>query len=588
MRLTGIFCWFARALCLLCRAAGVAVHHVRHRKYAAITGGTMSGLGKGTVISSLGWLLKALGLRVTVIKIDPYLNIDAGTMAPREHGEVYVLKDGAEVDLDFGNYERALNVTLTGDHSITAGKIYRQVIEKERKGEYLGRTVQLVPHVTDAVQDWIERIAEVPVDGKEGPPDICLIELGGTAGELESLVHLEALRCFSRRVGPENFALVHLGFVACTGDGEQKTKPTQQSIQVFVLAVKDICGLRVQVIQELRKSGLKADWVFRRSKQALGDAAREKIAHFGELPKEHVVSVHDVPNLYRVPLMLEEQNVGAFVCEVKIGIVGKYTRSSDAYLSVVKALQHAAIEAALEVDIRWIAAENLETQMQQKHPAEYEEARTEMQNVDGVVCPGGFGDRGVEGKILSSRFCRRNSKPFLGICLGLQTAVIGFARDELQMEHANSEEFDSNSNNPKVVVSMPEVSTEELGGTMRLGSRPTVITDRASLASKLYDHRQTIYERHRHRYEVKPAIVPELEAKGLMFTGRGDGGQRMEIAEIPSHPYFVCCQFHPEYESRPMAPAPLFLGLVLAAKGRLENRLKQNGGQLGLLSTDAN
>ncbi|CEM19696.1 unnamed protein product [Vitrella brassicaformis CCMP3155] len=571
-------------------------------KYLVITGGTLSGLGKGTTISSLGVVLKSLGLRVTSIKIDPYLNIDAGTMSPYEHGEVYVLEDGGEVDLDLGNYERFLDITLTREHNITTGKIYQQVIEKERKGEYLGKTVQVVPHVTDAIQEWIERIAHLPVDRKKGPPDICLIEVGGTVGDIESSVYLEALQQFSFKVGLDNFCLCQVGFVPVMGVvGEQKTKPTQHSVR------------------ELRQAGLKPDFIFCRSEAPLGEAARHKIALFGQCPKDHVISVHDVSNIYHVPLMLEQQHVGPLICDrlhlhprplsplaknrhlmvpynlanwakmaqrvdaieetVTIGVVGKYTGLSDSYLSVIKALNHAATEAGLKVDICWIESTDLEPQMQHECADKYDEAWRKIQAVEGVLCPGGFGDRGIEGKALSARFCRQNGKPYLGICLGLQTAVIEFAREVLQMDNANSEEFDKDTTQ-KVVVFMPEVSQTHMGGTMRLGTRPTIIKDPSSLAFKLYDHQHTIHERHRHRYEVNPAMVAALESKGFIFTGHDQDGQRMEIGEIPDHPYFVCTQFHPEFKSRPMSPSPVFLGLILAAKGRLTERLEQGGGKL--------
>eukprot|EP00921_Rhytidocystis_pertsovi_P016020 GHVQ01025332.1.p1 GENE.GHVQ01025332.1~~GHVQ01025332.1.p1 ORF type:complete len:670 (+),score=61.44 GHVQ01025332.1:143-2152(+) len=567
-------------------------------KYLVVTGGTMSGLGKGTTISSLGVVLKNCGLNVTAMKIDPYLNVDAGTMSPYEHGEVYVLEDGGEVDLDLGNYERFLNITLTKDHNLTSGKVYQSVISRERRGCYLGKTVQMVPHVTTEIQSWIRRVSRLTVSRKRVSPDVCLIEVGGTVGDIESSVYLEALQQFRSSVGESNFCLCHVSYVPIMGVvGEQKTKPTQTSVK------------------ELRQAGLKPDFIFCRCEAELTTGTREKIAMFSQVPAKHVISVHDVSNIYRVPLLIEAQNVGALITKrlsvslrppspmaggrvyncpsnlknwrrlaeredetkaecVGIGIVGKYTGLAS--------LQHAAIEAGLHLKVMWIESSDLEEQTRQSGPegaAKYEAAWAKLHAAQGIVCPGGFGDRGIEGKAASAGYCRKVKKPYLGICLGMQTAVIDFARDVLGLEGANSEEFDPDSPH-KVIVSMPEHDVEHKGGTMRLGKRPTFIRNSESLAYKLYDHQEQVDERHRHRYEVNPEFVSRFEASGLLFVGSDQTKQRMEIAELRGHPYFMCVQFHPEFQSRPMSPAPTFLGLVLASVGKLSERLQRKGGFL--------
>jgi CTP synthase len=575
-------------------------------KYVVVTGGTVSGLGKGTCISSLGVVLRMHGLRVTAIKIDPYLNVDAGTMSPFEHGEVYVLEDGGEVDLDLGNYERFLDVTLGRSHNITSGKIYDQVIKRERTGEYLGKTVQLIPHVSDAIQEWISTVAANPVDRQPGQPDVCLIELGGTVGDIESMVYLEALQQMMCKVGEENFIMIHVGFVPMMGVvGEQKTKPTQLSVRL------------------LREAGLKPDFLFCRSENPLEEATRKKLSLFCQMKDSNVVSLHDVSNIYRVPIMLADQNVGVEICkrlglnhrvldsnqtrdlgtpmqtdsladwkvvadrvdqlteEVIIGIVGKYTGLQDSYLSVIKSLKHAAIEAGLHLVLEWIESGDLEPNMRQQDAQRYDSAWRRLKQVNGVLCPGGFGDRGVEGKAACAKYCRESHVPYFGICLGLQTAVIDYARSELGWEDANSTEFNENTKHP-VVMFMPEVSTTTMGGTMRLGNRVTIIRDQESLAGKLYGKQPVVYERHRHRYEVNPAMVPALEGKGLRFTGQDERGQRMEIVELPPsvHPFFLATQFHPEFRSRPMQPSPPFLGFVLASVGKLKDRLDSDGGSL--------
>jgi len=578
-------------------------------KYVVITGGTISGLGKGTTISSIGVVLRSFGVRVTAIKIDPYLNIDAGTMSPFEHGEVYVLEDGGEADLDLGNYERFLDLTLTSRHSMTSGKVYDRVIKQERTGAYLGKTVQMVPHVTDAIQEWIRDTAQKPVDGSGKCPEVCLVELGGTVGDIESAVYLEALQQFQFQVGKGNFLMVHLGMLPVIGaTGEQKTKPCQHSVKL------------------LREAGLKPDLLMCRSEQPLDQATRRKLSLFCQVAPECVVSLHDVSNLYRVPLLLAEQNVGQLICqhlclqrgpdkvaptlplsseaiphgaeskrlgdweilaqrmdkwttEVSIALVGKYTGNPDAYASVVKALQHAALEAGVRLNLSWVDSCALEPNTEKVDPKSYDAAWKALRSVQGVLVPGGFGSRGIEGKVATANYCRTSGIPYLGICVGLQTAVIEFARNQLGWEGANSTEFDEATPHP-VVVFLPEASTLVMGGTMRLGSRATIIHDPSALSCKLYGGSPVIYERHRHRYEVNASCVPMMEKHGLHFAGQDDRGQRMELCELRGHPFFIACQFHPEFKSRPARPGPLFLGLVLAAQGKLEQRLEADGEKL--------
>jgi CTP synthase len=579
-------------------------------KYLFVTGGTISGLGKGTAISSLGVVLKSHGLKVTAIKIDPYLNVDAGTMSPFEHGEVYVLEDGGEADLDLGNYERFLDILLTADHSVTSGKIYDQVIKRERTGHYLGKTVQMVPHVTDAIQEWIMGTAQKPVDKTGGCPEICLVELGGTVGDIESAVYLEALQQFQFKVGPENFLMVHVGMVPVVGaTGEQKTKPCQHSVKL------------------LRQAGVKPDLILTRCEQPLLDSTREKLSLFCQVPKQNIISLHDISNLYSVPVLLAEQDAGKLVCnhfrlcdnvaaigptlslgdfsmerstmagvrlgdwqimadrvdacgmEVIIALVGKYAGNHDAYVSVIKGLKHASIEAGLHLVIEWVDSQELEPNMLQIDSKRYDSAWRRLKAAHGVLVPGGFGDRGTEGKIMAANYCRTSDTPYFGICLGFQVAVIDFARSVVGWESANSAEFDESTPHP-VVVFMPEASRTQMGGTMRLGSRVTILRNDKAISTKLYGGNAVVYERHRHRYEVNPSCVKALEAKGLCFVGQDERGLRMELAEIPDHRFFVGCQFHPEFKSRPSRPSPLFCGLVLASAGLLEKRLEEDGGVL--------
>ncbi|CAL0316483.1 unnamed protein product [Lupinus luteus] len=556
-------------------------------KYVLVSGGVVSGLGKGVTASSVGVVLKACGLRVTSIKIDPYLNIDAGTMSPFEHGEVFVLDDGGEVDLDLGNYERFLDVTLTKDNNITTGKIYQSVLEKERRGDYLGKTVQVVPHITDAIKDWIESVAVIPVDRNEGPADVCVIELGGTVGDIESMPFIEALRQLSFSVGPDNFCLIHVSLIPVLGVvGEQKTKPTQHSVR------------------ELRALGLTPHLLACRSAEPLLQSAKDKLSQFCHVPMNSILNIHDVPNIWHIPLLLRNQNAHHSILQqlnllsnatppdlqrwtemaesydnltesVRIAMVGKYVGLTDSYLSVVKALLHACVARSLRPSIDWIAASDLEDESAKSTPEGHAAAWETLKSAACVLVPGGFGDRGVKGMMLAAKYARENNVPYLGICLGMQISVIEFARSVLGWERANSVEFDAQTPNP-VVIFMPEGSRTHMGSTMRLGSRRTFLQAPDSITSKLYGNSEYVDERHRHRYEVNPDLIGTLEEAGLKFVGKDESGKRMEILELPSHPFYVGVQFHPEFKSRPGRPSALFLGLILAATRKLEAHISRH------------
>ena len=545
-------------------------------KYVVVTGGVLSGLGKGITASSIGVLLKSAGLRLTSVKIDPYLNSDAGTMSPFEHGEVFVLDDGGEVDLDLGNYERFLDVSLTRDNNITTGKVYANVIEKERRGDYLGKTVQVVPHITNEIQDWIERVAHVPADGSDDTPDACIIELGGTVGDIESAPFIEALRQFQFRVGQENVCFVHVSLVPVMGPvGEQKTKPTQHTVK------------------ELRGLGIIPDILVCRSEKPLEDETRAKLAAFCHVGTDAVVSAHDVSNLYQIPISLYQQSVLMKVSnhlgfevpdslpllddwramadkvdqleeEVNIAMVGKYTGLSDSYLSVIKALQHSAFAVDRKLVIDWIESTDLDPNDVTENHAE---AWDILRAADGILVPGGFGSRGVEGKIAAANYARMNNVPYLGVCLGLQIATIEFCRNVLGLDGANSTEFDEDSPNPAVIF-MPEISKTHMGGTMRLGTKPTPFLVEDCKMRRLYGGSEHVDERHRHRYEVNPELIEKIEDAGLKYVGKDETGQRCEIMELEGHPYFVGTQYHPEFKSRPYRPSPPFLGLLMAATGR--------------------
>ncbi|XP_065156958.1 CTP synthase isoform X2 [Atheta coriaria] len=560
-------------------------------KYILVTGGVISGVGKGVISSSFGTILKCCGIEVTSIKIDPYINLDAGTFSPYEHGEVFVLDDGGEVDLDLGNYERFLNITLHHDNNITTGKIYKMVIDRERQGDYLGKTVQVVPHITDAIQEWCERVSRIPVSDSGKTPEVCIIELGGTIGDIESMAFVEAFRQFQFRVKRENFCTAHVSLVPQPrSTGEQKTKPTQASVR------------------ELRGLGLSPDIIVCRSERPIDQTVKNKISNFCHVAPEQVICIPDLSSIYEVPIFMESHGIVAYLndrlklninpvlparkfmrqwielshrienlrTDVTIALVGKYTRLEDSYTSITKALQHAANMLGYNIKINFIEATNLESETLKDEPVAYHESWSSLVQSEGVIVPGGFGKRGVEGKIAASKWCRDNNKPFLGICLGFQTAVIEFSRHVLKLADAHSAECEETTKNP-VIIDMPEHNTGQMGGTMRLGKRTTVFKKDVDFSKlkRLYGNKDKIEERHRHRFEVNPAYIESLEEAGLKFVGVDVEATRMEIFEMDNHPYYVGTQFHPEYLSRPMSPSAPFIGLVLAAKKKLRSYLSK-------------
>jgi CTP synthase len=530
-------------------------------KYVFVTGGVVSALGKGIVAASLGRLLKARGLRVQAQKFDPYLNIDPGTMSPFQHGEVFVTEDGAETDLDIGHYERFIDENLSRNASHTAGSIWNAVLRKERKGEYLGATVQVIPHITNEIKHRIRRAAE------STPVDVVISEIGGTVGDIESLPFLEAIRQFRREAGPENVLYLHVTLVPfIEAAGELKTKPTQHSVN------------------ELRRIGIHPDVVVARSGEALSADIRDKIALFADVDAGAVVASPDVPDVYLVPSVLQEEGldelvveklgidgparadlgewsdlterIGRLQGEVEIALVGKYVKLKDAYLSVHEALKHAGLHHGTRVNVRWVDAEGMSL----------EEARTELESVDGVLVPGGFGSRGWEGKILACRVARERGIPYLGICLGMHVAVSEFARHVLGLEGANSTEMDPETPYPVIDLLPEQKEIEDLGGTMRLGAQAVEVAE-GTRARDAYDD-AVVHERHRHRYEVNNHYRPRLVEAGLVVSGTFQEGRLVEIVELPDHPWFVASQFHPEFKSRPTRPAPLFRDFVGAAHAR--------------------
>lgn len=568
-------------------------------KYVLVSGGVISGVGKGIIASSTGLLLKSMGLTVTSIKIDPYMNIDAGTMAPTEHGEVYVTDDGGEMDLDIGHYERYLLTTLTRDHNLTTGKIYQQVIERERRGDYLGKTVQVVPHLTNAIQDWIERVAQIPVDETGNKPDVCVVELGGTVGDIESAPFIHALSQFRRRAGKGNFMQIHVSYVPVIPPGphgEQKTKPTQRAVE------------------DVRRAGLMPDIIACRCERPLEDHVIQKIANMCQVDLKQVLTVHNVSSTYHVPLLLKQQKFRESITDlldldkltpspstamldrgshmwqqwvsltraqdssnldsVSIVLVGKYTNLEDAYISVGKSLEHAAMYCKKKLNLVWVDASNLEEEAKETAPAKFHEAWHAVCTADGILVPGGFGVRGTEGMIKAINWARTKNVPFLGVCLGMQLAVVEYARNACGLVGAGSEELHPGCENP-VIVYMPEVDRSKLGGTMRLGKRRCVFQPNTADWSKfraLYGKDVAeIEERHRHRYEVSPDKMATIEKDGdFVFVGKDDKGERVEVVEIKSHPFFVGVQFHPEYLSRVLAPSKSYLGFFAAASGVLD------------------
>ncbi|KAG4073060.1 hypothetical protein HA402_009479 [Bradysia odoriphaga] len=555
-------------------------------KYILVTGGVISGVGKGVISSSFGTLLNSCDIPVTSIKIDPYINIDAGTFSPYEHGEVFVLDDGGEVDLDLGNYERFLDIKLHSDNNITTGKIYRQVIERERRGDYLGKTVQVIPHITNAIQEWVERVANTPVTDNT-KPQVCIVELGGTIGDIEGMPFVEAFRQFQYRIGRENLCCVHVSLIPTPrSTGEPKTKPTQASVR------------------ELRRLGLTPDLIVCRSEKAVGQDVKDKISMYCDVAADQVICIPDLSSIYHVPLIMDAHNIIDFLKdrlklniesprpikylhqwrdlakkidkitrEVNISLVGKYTKLEDSYASVSKALQHAATSVGYKLNLKFLDASDLEESTKADDEAKYHEAWLVLSRSHGVIVPGGFGSRGMEGKILAAKWCRENKKPYLGICLGLQASVIEFARNVLKLKNANTTEIDPDTEH-KLVIDMPEFTPEQKGGTMRLGARTSIFRENdKSVIRKLYGNQNSINERHRHRYEVNLEYVDQLQKHGLQFVATDTERKRMEIVQLDDHPYYVATQFHPEYLSRPLKPSAPFLGLILASVKKLDRFL---------------
>lgn len=528
-----------------------------HVKYVFITGGVVSSLGKGIAASSLGMLLKARGLRVTIQKFDPYINVDPGTMNPFQHGEVYVTDDGAETDLDLGHYERFMNESMSRQNNATTGQIYYEVISKERRGDYLGATVQVVPHITDEIKRRIWNVS------KSGKYDVVIIEVGGTVGDIESLPFLEAIRQIMLEVGHRNAICIHVTLVPyIRSAGELKTKPTQHSVKTLL------------------EIGLQPDVLICRSEKPLSKELREKIALFCNVESGSVVEGRDVSSIYEVPLIFEKERLPEIVIEklnlkcskpdlrrwtrlvnrvknpagnVRIAVCGKYTELQDAYKSISEAFVHAGAENDVAVELKWIRAEDVE-----HHGAEQY-----LRDVTGLLVPGGFGERGVEGKIKAIQYVREKKVPFFGICLGLQCAVIEFARHVCGLKGANSTEFRKSKNNV-IDLMIDQKGVKNLGGTMRLGAYPCVLT-KGSKAFKAYK-KELIYERHRHRYEVNNKFRKKLAEGGMAFSGLSPDNSLVEIIELPDHPWFVAGQFHPELKSRAIDPHPLFRDFVKAAK----------------------
>ncbi len=531
-------------------------------KHVFVTGGVTSSLGKGITSASLGRLLEARGLRVTLQKLDPYINVDPGTMNPFEHGEVFVTDDGGETDLDLGHYERFTGVRLSRDSNVTTGSVYQSVIRKERRGDYLGATVQVIPHITNEIKGRIRKVAHDDID-------VVITEVGGTVGDIESLPYLEAIRQLRKELPAQDSCFIHVTLVPYLATSEElKTKPTQHSVA------------------ELRSHGIMPDVMVVRSNRFLDDAARRKISLFCDVEPDAVINLVDIANIYAVPLELKEAGLDAVVCrkldletdppdladweamvlrmdeakdEVTIGLVGKYVDLPDAYLSVVESLKHAAAANGAAVTIRWIPAEEVDGLLAESH----------LEGLDGILVPGGFGIRGIEGKIEAIRHAREHDVPFLGLCLGLQCAVIEFGRSILGHPNANSTEFDPTTPDPIIDLMEDQNDVEDIGGTMRLGIYPAKLTP-GTITERLYGE-SVVYERHRHRWEVNNRYRSELEDGGLVFAGISPDDRLVEIIELPGHPFFIGSQFHPEFKSRPDNPHPLFDGFMAAALKRRQS-----------------
>ena len=526
-------------------------------KYIFVTGGVVSSLGKGITAASLGRLLKNRGLKVTIQKFDPYINVDPGTMSPYQHGEVFVTDDGAETDLDLGHYERFIDINLSKNSNVTTGKIYSTVISKERRGEYLGGTVQVIPHITNEIKDRVFRA------GREAGSDVVITEIGGTVGDIESLPFLEAIRQIRSDIGRDNVMYIHVTLIPyIKAAGEVKTKPTQHSVK------------------ELRSIGIQPNVIVCRTEHPMADELKRKIALFCDIEEDAVIECRDASTLYEVPLMLREQGLDDYVAKhlklpavepdmtewkelvrrvkslrktTEIAIVGKYVALHDAYLSIVEALGHAGIDADSEVSIRWVSAEEMTP----------ENAKEKLDGVGGILVPGGFGDRGIEGKISAIRYARENRIPFFGICLGMQVAVVEYARNKAGLDGANSSEIQPATPYPVIDLLPEQKEVEDLGGTMRLGLYPCKLVP-GSLAAACYGE-ELIYERHRHRYEFNNEYRERIESAGLRISGTSPDGRLVEIVELPDHPWFLAVQFHPEFTSRPNRPQPLFREFVKAS-----------------------
>ncbi|MBA4494031.1 CTP synthase [Paenactinomyces guangxiensis] len=526
-------------------------------KFIFVTGGVVSSLGKGITAASLGRLLKNRGLKVTIQKFDPYINVDPGTMSPYQHGEVFVTDDGAETDLDLGHYERFIDINLSKHSNVTTGKIYSAVINKERRGDYLGGTVQVIPHITNEIKDRVFRAA------RETHADVVITEIGGTVGDIESLPFLEAIRQIKSDVGRQNVMYIHCTLIPMLrASGELKTKPTQHSVK------------------ELRSIGIQPNVIVCRTEYPLAEEMKQKLALFCDIDREAVIEARDAETLYEVPLMLQEQGLDEIVVKhlglnggpadmsewirlvnkvknlthtTRIAIVGKYVALHDAYMSVVESLRHAGFASDTDIDVKWVNSE----EVRDSNVAEL------LGGVDGILVPGGFGDRGIEGKIVATRYAREQKIPFLGICLGMQMACVEGARNLLHLEGANSSEFDPGTPHPVIDLLPEQKEIEDLGGTMRLGLYPCKLLP-DSLAAKTYGN-GLVYERHRHRYEFNNEYREDLEKVGYRFSGTSPDGRLVEIVEYVNHPWFVASQFHPEFTSRPNRPQPLFHGFVSAA-----------------------
>ena len=524
-------------------------------KYVFVTGGVVSSLGKGITAASIGAILKARGLTVTIQKLDPYLNVDPGTMSPYQHGEVFVTDDGAETDLDIGHYERFIDENLSAGSNLTAGKVYSEVIAKERRGDYLGGTVQVIPHITNEIKERIQRV------GRETQADVVVVEVGGTVGDIESQPFLEAIRQLKNDVGRNNVFYVHVSLVPLIRGEELKTKPTQHSVQA------------------LRALGIQPDAIITRSETPIGQDLKDKIALFCDVTRDAVIGVPDADTIYRVPLILEEGGLGHLIVKhfelasgapdlsgfdwyvgrvtaprnaVPIAVVGKYVALPDAYISVAESLRHAGVHHDVGVDIVWISSETLD-----------HGDTSELKGVAGIVVPGGFGHRGIEGKVAASRYARHNRIPYLGLCLGMQCAVIDVAREVLEAPDANSTEFNAFTSSPVIDLMPEQRDVANLGGTMRLGLYPCRLLP-GTKAHAAYGE-EVVYERHRHRFEFNNEYREVLAETGLTYSGLSPNGRLVEIIEIADHPWFVASQFHPEFRSRPMRPHPLFRDFVGAA-----------------------